>query len=557
MEEVPSYIVHIKSEFLAPKVPKEINANESNNDKIVEEQKSKKRNRDAVKKTEMRYCHAFIGTGNCDNGLNCRFSHDLKSLLTSKPEDLGPICYKFDKYGFCNEGVTCRFGSLHIDSTTGVNLSRAAENGGVISRPIDFNILNKELQHLLWKKNYDYNDKKVYNNSHLNETNIPYPDKPVKLVDFSNKVYIAPLTTIGNLPFRRVLKDFGADITCGEMAMSNNLIEGKQTEWALLRRHQSEDIFGVQIAGSHSDAMAKVSKLLDKETISDFVDLNCGCPIDVITDKGCGSKLMTRPNKLCDIASTLLRNFNRSVTVKIRVGWDEPTAHKLVPMLQKINNGKLAAIMIHGRTRQQRYSKEANWDYIYEVCKSQDPTLPRVPIIGNGDILSYEDWKNHQNLVRNNFDDDEERGLCSCAMIGRGAIIKPWLSREIKEQNVYDISASERLDILKKFCDYGMEHWGSDNQGIATTRRFLLEWLGYLHRYVPVALLERTQKMQQRPPYFFGRGDLETLMASSDAKDWIKISEMLLGPAPDDLVFEGKIKSNAYSNESEMAMSNG
>ena len=98
---------------------------------------------------------------------------------------------------------------------------------------------------------------------------------------------------------------------------------------------------------------------------------------------------------------------------------------------------------------------------------------------------------------------------------------------------------------------------GCDNQGIATTRRFLLEWLGYLHRYVPVALVERTQKMQQRPPSFFGRGDLETLMASSDVKDWIKISEMLLGPAPEDLVFEGKIKSNAYSNESEMAMSNG
>jgi tRNA-dihydrouridine synthase 3 len=557
MEEVPSYIVHIKSEFLAPKKPKEINENESKDNKVDEQNNNKKRNRDALKKTEIRYCHAFIGTGSCDNGLNCRFSHDLISLMKAKPENLGSVCYKYDKYGFCNEGVTCRFGSMHIDNTTGINLSRPVEQGGVIQRPIDFNILNKDLQHLLWKKKYDYNDKKIYNNSHLNSTTIPYPDKPVKLVDFSNKVYIAPLTTIGNLPFRRVLKDYGADITCGEMAMSNNLIEGKQTEWALLRRHQSEDTFGIQIAGANTDSMTNVSKLLNKETVSDFVDLNCGCPIDVITDKGCGSKLMTRPNRLCDVASSLLHNFNRSVTVKIRIGWDEPTAHKLVPMLQKINNGKLAAIMIHGRTRQQRYSKEANWDYIYEVCKSQDPTLPRVPIIGNGDILSYDDWKNHQNLVKNSFDDEEERGLCSCAMIGRGAIIKPWLCRELKEQNVYDISASERLDILKKFCDYGMEHWGSDNQGIATTRRFLLEWLGYLHRYVPVALVERTQKMQQRPPSFFGRGDLETLMASSDVKDWIKISEILLGPAPEDLVFEGKIKSNAYSNESEMAMSNG
>ena len=110
MEEVPSYIVHIKSEFLAPKKPKEINENESKDNK-VDEQNNKKRNRDALKKTEIRYCHAFIGTGSCDNGLNCRFSHDLISLMKAKPEDLGSVCYKYDKYGFCNEGVTCRFGS--------------------------------------------------------------------------------------------------------------------------------------------------------------------------------------------------------------------------------------------------------------------------------------------------------------------------------------------------------------------------------------------------------------------------------------------------------------
>jgi tRNA-dihydrouridine synthase 3 len=138
-------------------------------------------------------------------------------------------------------------------------------------------------------------------------------------------------------------------------------------------------------------------------------------------------------------------------------------------------------------------------------------------------------------------------------MIGRGALIKPWLPTEIKQKTLLDISASERLDMLKRFCSYGMEHWGSDDQGIATTRRFLLEWLSFLHRYVPVGLLEygpeNAQVMNQRPPHYFGRCDLETLLSSGNSKDWVRISEMLLGPVDDTSGFNfvPKHKSSSYA----------
>ena len=134
-------------------------------------------------------------------------------------------------------------------------------------------------------------------------------------------------------------------------------------------------------------------------------------------------------------------------------------------------------------------------------------------------------------------------------MLGRGALIKPWLPTEIKERRHWDISASERLDILKDFVRFGLEHWGSDQQGVNNTRRFLLEWLSFLHRYVPVGLLEvLPQQMNHRPPtHLCGRNDLETLFLSQHSADWIKISEMMLGPVPEGFQFQPKHKASGYA----------
>lgn len=188
---------------------------------------------------------------------------------------------------------------------------------------------------------------------------------------------------------------------------------------------------------------------------------------------------------------------------------------------------------IHGRSREQRYTKMADWNYINEVVQAAAP----MPVYGNGDILSYDDYKNSLETCP---------GLAG-VMIGRGALIKPWIFLEIKEQKIWDISSSERFDILKRFTNYGLEHWGSDNKGVENTRRFMLEWLSFLYRYVPVGLLEcPPQKVNDRPPSYKGRNDLETLMASSSASDWIKLTEMLLGPIPENFHFLPKHKANSY-----------
>ncbi|KAF2321544.1 hypothetical protein GH714_000364 [Hevea brasiliensis] len=354
-----------------------------------------------------------------------------------------------------------------------------------------------------------------------------------KLIDFRGKLYLAPLTTVGNLPFRRVCKVLGADVTCGEMAMCTNLLQGQASEWALLRRHSSEDLFGVQICGAYPDTVARTVELIDQECNVDFIDINMGCPIDIVVDKGAGSCLLTKPMRMKRVINAASGTVEKPITVKVRTGYFEGK-NRIDSLIEDIGNWGASAVTIHGRSRQQRYSKLADWDYIYHCTRKAPESLQ---VLGNGDIFSYTGWNKHKS-------DCPE--LSSC-MIARGALIKPWIFTEIKEQRHWDIRSGERLDILKDYVHFGLEHWGSDTKGVETTRHFLLEWLSYTCRYIPVGLLDVIpQQINWRPPSYYGRDDLETLMASDSAADWIRISEMLLGKVPDGFTFAPKHKSNAY-----------
>lgn len=361
---------------------------------------------------------------------------------------------------------------------------------------------------------------------------IPLRSPEKKTIDFSDKLYLAPLTTVGNLPFRRLCKRFGADVTCGEMAMTSCLLRGQQSEWALLRRHHTEDLFGVQLCGSYPDQMLRCTEMLNRECSIDFIDINMGCPIDLVFKRGEGSALMTRTNKLRSILSGMTEVSDVPITIKMRTGVYEgkSIAHKIIPLIRECG-ASLATL--HGRSREQRYTRAADWSYIRECAELSRP----MPFFGNGDVLSYDDAQRFR----------QTSGVDGL-MIARGALIKPWIFTEIKEQRDWDISSSERFDILKDFTNYGLEHWGSDDKGVESTRRFLLEWLSFLYRYIPVGILERPpQRINERPPTYRGRDDLETLFASPRASDWVSITEKLLGPVPHNFQFVPKHRANSYA----------
>ncbi|KAI0088312.1 zinc finger dihydrouridine synthase [Irpex rosettiformis] len=378
------------------------------------------------------------------------------------------------------------------------------------------------------------------------------PDVPLrpsekKRLHWKGKTYLAPLTTVGNLPFRRICVDYGADITCGEMGLANSFLQGSKEEWSLVRRHPSESIFGVQIAGSKPQLLVPAAEIIGKVCSGnlDFVDINCGCPIDLVYKTGSGSALLDAANKLGKIIVGMNKALGDvPVTVKLRTGVKDGknTAHKLMPRLNA--EWGAAALTLHGRTRQQRYSKLADWDYI-KTCvdavreREEDENLAPVPIFGGGDCYSSQDY----------WEKVEQSGVDGI-MVARGALIKPWIFTEIKEHREWDISARERLEEIRKYAEYGLNHFGSDTAGVNTTRRYLCEALSFQYRYVPLGLLEVLPgRMNDRPPAFRGRNELETLLASGDSRDWVKISEMFLGPAPDLWSFTPKHKSNAYGNE--------
>jgi len=558
----------------------------------------------------------------CKFGDKCKFTHDIRKYLKEgKREDLQTFsgkCPIWEVKGKCAAGWQCRFASSHsqevehedgrkelvlVEKEKGEANGHANEQEGEGVGVVNLVSIGDKIQlrkkkvptkkadaYLGWlNKTQDEEGRRKKADNHApqvvddegiavrDDKRAQYIEPPFRASEKRRIYYgpetpvLAPLTTQGNLAFRRLCVSLGAQVTWSEMAMGLPLLQGEKGEWALVKAHESETTppaytpktivrdydnsldskFGVQIAANKPWLALKTT-----EVLTTFcprlraIDLNCGCPIDLVCRQGAGSALLDSPTKL----EKTLRGMNAvsgetPITVKIRMGTrdKQPTAEKLCQRLisggieaQDIGEGPcgVAAITLHGRSKQQRYSRSADWEYIAECAalinkvKAQHGDLTdtaREPdardlapsgsaqglpyFCGNGDILSHVDYNEHM----------AHAGVDS-AMIARGALIKPWIFEEIATNQYLDKSASERLGYIEQFVRNGLEYWGSDEIGVGTTRRFLLEWLSFSCRYVPIGLLEYLPpKFGDRPPAFRGRSDLETLLSSANYKDWIKI----------------------------------
>ena len=341
---------------------------------------------------------------------------------------------------------------------------------------------------------------------------------------FRGRLVMAPMSRGTDLPFRRLAAEWGAEVCLGEMAYAHKVVRREGSELALLRRHASERIFGVQLAGKHPEVMAEAARMAE-DAGADFVDVNLGCPIDDATRRGFGAALLRRPTRAAQIVSAMKQAVGLPVTVKLRLGWSsaKPTFLKIA---RAVEEAGVDAIVLHARSRAQRYRRPADWACVEELVGAVS-----VPVVGNGDLFEWRDALRRR----------EETG-CAAVMIGRWALAKPWIFREFAEQRDIRPDPEQRLAVVRRYAELCREQFGEDERGRRRTRRFLGFHQDFFRRYLPGAGRSAVNSEDPRdwgePP----RDELEQWLCRADLAavealcDWLvdgKPPRMPPPPGPD------------------------
>lgn len=325
----------------------------------------------------------------------------------------------------------------------------------------------------------------------------------------SGALIAAPMTKGSNLPYRQLCVELGARVLISEMVVARRLKQRKRGEFALIRRAPEEPVFAVQLAGNKPDEMAWAAALVAARG-ADFVDVNLGCPIDYFTRMGLGAALGRQPARVRRIVEAMKAAVTVPVTVKIRLGWKADQLNYL-DLAKAAVDGGVDGLFVHGRTREARYRNPANWDAIAEIAAA----VP-VPVVGNGDLLFPHEV--HHRLTTSG---------CAAVMTARGALIKPWIFRELTT-GYWDISAEERLTLYRRYVELALLHWGGDAFGRARVREFLRWHVGFWCRYVPGRADGTWPSMQLREVLAHPRSPLEALLARTDDAALDYVTDQLL-----------------------------
>lgn len=230
-------------------------------------------------------------------------------------------------------------------------------------------------------------------------------------------VLLAPMEDVTDAAFRLLCKQQGAAMVYSEFVSADALIRNVNRSLEKIRVSDEERPVGVQIYGRDVDSIVEAARIVESEACPDVIDLNFGCPVKKVAAKGAGAGLLRNVPLMLDIARAVVQAVHTPVTAKTRLGWDNNSKH-VVTLAEQLQDCGIAALTIHGRTRSQMYTGEADWTLIGAVKKN--PRM-HIPIIGNGDIDSAQ--KARDAFLRYGVDG---------VMVGRASFGRPWIFREIR-----------------------------------------------------------------------------------------------------------------------------